>query len=266
MRIALGVEYDGSGYRGWQSQRGGGTVQDTLEAALATLADAPVRVHCAGRTDTGVHALAQVVHFDTGAERPDSAWVRGTNARLPADISITWAARVNDDFHARFGARARRYCYLIFNRPVRPALLAGRVGWFHLPLDEARMAEAATALVGEHDFSAFRAAECQAKSPVRTLESITIERQGEIIAIHLTANAFLHHMVRNIVGALVYVGKGRHSPDWLGELLAGRDRRLAAPTFSAAGLYFAGVDYGPGWQLPAGGRIMVPHPWFREYP
>lgn len=264
MKIALGVEYDGSGYLGWQSQRGGGTVQDVLEAALATMAGGPVRVHCAGRTDTGVHALAQVVHFETDADRPDSAWVRGTNAHLPAGVSVLWSVRVSGDFHARFAAQSRRYCYLILNRPVRPALMAGKVGWFYLPLDERQMAAAAAHLVGEHDFSAFRAAECQARSPIRTMAAITVERRGDLIAIELTANAFLHHMVRNIVGALVHVGKGRRPPDWLGELLRGRDRAAAAPTFAAAGLYFSGVDYGPGWQLPNDGRIMADPPWLSD--
>ena len=257
MRIALGVEYDGSGFSGWQSQAGGNTVQDALEAALGAVADGSVRTVCAGRTDAGVHATAQVVHFDTMVERPESAWVRGVNAHLPDTVAVRWACPVAEDFHARFSARARRYRYLLLNRPVRPAIGAGRLGWYHRPLDIAAMRAAAGCLLGEHDFSAFRAAECQAKSPIRTLESLDITAQGDLIAFDFSANAFLHHMVRNLVGALVYVGKGKHPPSWLGEVLAGRDRHRAAPTFAAAGLYFVGVDYEARWQLPLGGRIMA---------
>lgn len=264
MRVALGLEYDGSHYRGWQAQAGGGTVQDALETALAVVAGQPVRAHCAGRTDAGVHALAQVVHFDAPVERPPSAWVRGVNAHLPSDIAVIWASPAADDFHARYTAIRRHYCYLLYNRPVRPALLAGKVGWYHAPLDVPAMTAAAGYLIGEHDFSAFRAAECQAKSPVKHLQSLEVERRGDLIAFHLTANAFLHHMVRNIVGSLVYVGKGRYGPDWLAEVLYGRDRSRAAPTFAAAGLYFMGVDYDARWPLPQQGRIMARHPWLNE--
>jgi tRNA pseudouridine38-40 synthase len=251
MRIALGLEYDGASFNGWQTQPGGGTVQDALEAALARMAGAPVRAQCAGRTDTGVHALAQVVHFDTEAERPDSAWVKGVNTHLPRAVAIRWAKRVPDDFHARFGATSRRYDYLLINRPTRPAVWDGRAGWFHLPLEVETMRAAAAHLIGEHDFSALRSAECQAASPVRTLRKLEIAREGEVIRFSLEANAFLHHMVRNIVGCLVYVGKGKYSPTWMAEVLAGRDRSKAAPTFGPQGLYLSGIDYDPRWELPS---------------
>ena len=252
MRIALGLEYEGSGFCGWQSQAGGGAVQDALESALSSVADTPTRVVCAGRTDAGVHAIGQVVHFDTDAVRPDTAWVRGVNSHLPASIAVRWAQPVPKDFHARFSARGRRYRYLLLNRPERPGLLAKRVGWFHHPLDVDAMLAAAGLLLGEHDFSAFRSIECQAKTPVKTLRRADVARHGDLLVFNFEASAFLHHMVRNIVGALVYVGKGAHSPDWLGGLLAGRDRARAAPTFEACGLYFAGVDYDPVWQLKVG--------------
>lgn len=252
MRIALSLEYDGYGFCGWQSQADGGSVQDALEEALSAIANAPTRVVCAGRTDAGVHALAQVVHFDTGAERPLGAWVRGVNAHLPAAIAVRRAQVVPDEFHASFSARGRHYRYLLLNRPERPGLQARRVGWYHHALDVAAMREAAQTLLGEHDFSSFRAAECQAKSPVKTLRRVTIERHGDVIVFDFEANAFLHHMVRNLVGALVYVGKGDHSPGWLTELLSVKNRTLAAPTFAASGLYFAGVDYDAAWQLKVG--------------
>jgi tRNA pseudouridine38-40 synthase len=252
MRIALTLEYDGSGFCGWQSQAGGGAVQDALESALSLVADAPIRVACAGRTDAGVHAIGQVVHFDTAALRPDTAWVRGVNSHLPASVAVRWAQSVPDDFHARFSATGRRYRYVLLNRGERPGLMAKRVGWFHRPLDADAMRAAAGLLLGEHDFSAFRAVECQAKSPVKTLRRADVTRHGDLLVFDFEASAFLHHMVRNIVGALVYVGKGAHPPEWVGELLAGRDRARAAPTFEACGLYFAGVDYDPVWQLKVG--------------
>jgi len=250
MRIALGIEYDGSRFLGWQTQPGGGTVQDALEAALSGIAAQTVAVTCAGRTDRGVHALAQVVHFDTGAERPDSAWVRGVNALLPESMAVLWSRTVPEDFHARYSARARTYRYVLLNRAVRPALAARHAGWFHAPLDVEAMREAAAALCGEHDFSAFRSAECQAKSPVRTLQSLSIERSGERIDFVFSANAFLHHMVRNLVGTLVYVGKGKHPPRWAKEVLESRDRGLAAPTFAPEGLYLESVEYDQHWGLP----------------
>jgi tRNA pseudouridine38-40 synthase len=243
MRYALCIEYDGSAFCGWQSQADGGAVQDAVEAALAIIADAPTRVVCAGRTDAGVHALAQIVHFDTLANRPDSAWVRGVNAHLPASVAVRWAQPVADDFHARFSARGRHYRYLLLNRPQRPGLQAGRVGWHHHPLDEGAMAQAAALLLGEHDFSSFRSAECQAKSPVKNCAKRGSFATGISSSFDFAASAFLHHMVRNIVGALVYVGKGAHPPEWLAELLASRDRRQAAPTFAASGLYL------PAWTM-----------------
>lgn len=250
MRIALGIEYDGAPFVGWQTQPGGGTVQDALEVALTAIAGETVRAVCAGRTDTGVHGLAQVAHFDTAAERPDSAWVNGVNAHLPGPIAVRWAVRVAPDFHARFSAIGRRYEYVLLNRPVRPAVWAGRTGWFHLPLDDGRMRLAGRHLLGEHDFSAFRSSQCQAASPVRDLRSLEITREGEFLRFSLAANGFLHHMVRNIVGCLVYVGKGKHAPEWLAQILAARDRAQGAPTFGPEGLYLTGIDYDPRWSLP----------------
>ena len=249
-RIALGLEYDGSRFLGWQTQPGGGTVQDALEAALAAIAGENVGVTCAGRTDRGVHARAQVVHFDTSAWRPDSAWVRGVNALLPDAIAVLWARPVSPDFHARYAARSRTYRYVLVNRPVRPALAAHYAGWHHAPLEVEPMREAAALLLGEHDFSAFRAAECQAKSPVRTLHELRIEREGERIDFVLRANAWLQHMVRNIVGLLVYVGNGRQPPQWAKAVLDSRDRKLGAPTFAAEGLYLDAVEYEARWNLP----------------
>ena len=250
MRIALGVEYDGRNYCGWQSQPDQITVQDTVQAALSQVAGGPVSVIAAGRTDTGVHALEQVIHFDTLAVRPLSAWVRGANALLPDSIAVRWAHFVPDAFHARFSAQARSYRYLLINRPVRPAIQAGKVGWYHAPLDVALMQQAAQHLLGEHDFSAFRASQCQAKSPVKHLNILNIVSEGELLVFELSANAFLHHMVRNIVGCLVYVGKGKYPPHWLAEVLESRERRLAAPTFAPDGLYLRRIQYDAKWGLP----------------
>ncbi|HEU0220167.1 MAG TPA: tRNA pseudouridine(38-40) synthase TruA [Gallionella sp.] len=250
MRIAMGVEYDGRPFCGWQSQADGNTVQDTLQRALGQIAGEPISVIAAGRTDTGVHALEQVVHFDTRAERPLTAWVRGANALLPDSIAVRWAHPVPDEFHARFSAHGRSYRYLLINRPVRSAIHAGKAGWFHLPLDIAAMQAAAQYLLGEHDFSAFRASECQAKSPIKNLRQLDIRRQGEMLIFDVSADAFLHHMVRNIVGCLVYIGKGKYSPDWLAEILGGRERRFAAPTFTPDGLYLRRIQYEAKWGLP----------------
>ena len=258
VRIALGIEYNGAGFSGWQSQAQGNTVQDVVEKAIAAINGRPLRVVCAGRTDTGVHALGQVVHFDTDVERPETAWVRGVNAHLPPNVAVCWSREVDTEFHARFSARSRAYRYVLLNRAVRPALLSGRVGWYHRPLALEAMRAAAACLIGEHDFSAFRAAECQAKTPVKHLYRADIERQGDCIVFDFQANAFLHHMIRNLVGSLVYIGQGKHPPQWLAELLAARDRTRAAPTFDPAGLYFAGVEYDARWRLPAAGRIMLP--------
>ncbi len=250
MRIALGVEYDGSSYCGWQSQADGRTVQDVLQRALSQIACESISVVAAGRTDTGVHALEQVVHFDTHAVRQLSAWVRGVNAILPKNIAVQWAHPVPDEFHARFSAQARSYRYLLINRPVRSAIQHGKAGWFHAPLDVGGMREAAQYLLGEHDFSSFRAAECQAKSPVKNLAQLDIQQQGELITLDLQADAFLHHMVRNIVGCLVYVGKGKHPPQWLKGILESRNRNQAAPTFAPDGLYLRHVTYDAKWALP----------------
>jgi tRNA pseudouridine38-40 synthase len=251
MRIALGLEYDGTPFCGWQTQPGGCGVQDHVQRALSQFAAQPIEVIAAGRTDTGVHATAQVVHFDASVERESQAWVRGTNTFLTPAARVVWAAPVSDAFHARYGALSRTYVYLLVNEPVAPAILNGKVGWFHRPLDVAAMAEAARSLLGEHDFSAFRDAQCQAKSPVRDLREVRLERTANTIAFTFRANAYLHHMIRNIVGSLVYVGAGRQPPSWIAELLASRDRRLAAPTFAPDGLYLAGVEYDPTFELPA---------------
>jgi len=255
VRIALGLEYDGSHFCGWQSQPSACGVQDALEQALAAIAGEPVRVHAAGRTDTGVHALSQVIHFDTAALRPENAWVRGTNALLPQSVSVLWARQVDDEFHARFSALERRYRYLLLNHPVRPGLFSGKTGWFHQPLDIELMRKGAAHLLGEHDFSAFRASSCQAKSPLKQLRQLEIAHQGDTLIFDLAANGFLHHMVRNIVGCLVYVGKKKYPPEWIAELLASTDRTRAAPTFSPDGLYFADVVYDPKWKLPVTCRI-----------
>lgn len=254
MRIALGLEYDGRAFCGWQSQPGGCGVQDVLEVALARMAGHPVRVSAAGRTDAGVHALSQVVHFDTEASRPQSAWIRGVNAFLPASLRVQWAQTVDADFHARFSAERRSYQYWLQVSSVAPAVLAGKVGWYHRPLDLDAMRAAATMLLGEHDFSAFRAAECQAKSPIKTLYQADIRRHGDFILFEFCANAFLHHMVRNLVGSLVYVGNGNFPPLWMGELLLLQDRKRAAPTFMPDGLYLTGVHYDPRWGLPVCSR------------
>jgi tRNA pseudouridine38-40 synthase len=260
MRIALGLEYHGGAFCGWQTQHSGCAVQDALERALGEIAGERISTICAGRTDAGVHALAQVVHFDTGAERPESAWVRGVNTLMPAGAAVTWARPAAAEFHARYSARERCYRYVLLNHPLRPALNHGRVGWFHLPLDLDRMQVGAQCLLGEHDFSAFRSAECQANSPVRELRRLEIRKSGDYIVFELAANAFLHHMVRNIVGSLVYVGKGRQDPAWLASVLASRDRKLAAPTLDAAGLYLAHVSYDAKWGLPQSARSA----WFNE--
>jgi tRNA pseudouridine38-40 synthase len=250
MRIALGLEYDGSAFCGWQTQPSGCGVQDHLERALASVGDGPVEVVAAGRTDTGVHASNQVVHFDTLAKREENAWVRGTNTHLDPAVRVLWACPVADDFHARYGARGRTYRYILMNEPVAPAVLRGKVGWYHRPLDVARMAHAAAFVIGEHDFSSFRDAQCQAKSPVRTLTQALVTRRANLVVFEFRANAFLHHMVRNLVGALVYVGAGKQPVEWMGALLAERDRTRAAPTFMPDGLYLAGIEYEPRFVLP----------------
>jgi tRNA pseudouridine38-40 synthase len=250
MRIALGVEYNGSDFNGWQSQPDGHTVQDNIQRALSRIACENISVIAAGRTDTGVHALEQVIHFDTSTARPLSAWVRGVNAILPHSIAILWAHPVPDEFHARFSAQARSYQYILINRPARSAVHHGKVGWFHAPLDLKAMQDAAGYLLGQHDFSAFRAAECQAKSPVKTLAKLEMQQHGDTFILDLSAEAFLHHMVRNIVGCLVYVGKGKHPPLWMKHVLDSHQRSMAAPTFAPDGLYLRHIRYDAKWGLP----------------
>ena len=251
MRIALGVSYLGSRYLGWQSQPCGNTVQDKLELALQRFtAGPPVNTLCAGRTDAGVHGLMQVVHFDTDIERSEISWMRGTNTYLPDDIAVQWAASVPDGFHARASAIARRYVYVLLESPVRPSLESGRVGWVFRPLDQAAMEDAAARLLGEHDFTSFRAAACQALSPVKTVQRIAISRHGAYWRFEFQANAFLHHMIRNIMGCLLAVGHGNQPPEWIDAVLAARSRDAAAPTFAPDGLYFAGPVYAPEWGLP----------------
>lgn len=260
-RIALGLAYDGSAWQGWQTQPHGQTVQDRFETALGEFSGAgkPLATVCAGRTDTGVHAAMQVVHLDTELARRDESWVRGVNAFLPDSIAVQWAQTVPDDFHARFSARSRTYVYLLWRGRVRPALWAGRAGWCFQPLDLDAMRQAAQALLGEHDFSSFRSAQCQARHPVRTLHRLDIEERGPFVVFTLRANAFLHHMVRNLVGALLQIGQGREPAAWMAQLLQARDRRLGAPTFMADGLYLSAIEYAEGYALPAldGGATLL---------
>lgn len=251
MRIALGIEYDGANYCGWQSQLNGCGVQDVLEAAIASIAQHPIRVHAAGRTDTGVNALMQVVHFDTDAMRPDNAWARGVNAFLPPTVRVIWSKVVTNDFHARFSAQIRQYQYLLVNQSVAPAILATKAGWYHLPLNLQAMQQGANYLIGEHDFSAFRASECQASTPIRTLHKASIEQYGHKFVFKFVANAFLQHQVRNMLGALIYVGNGKNPPELIQDLLIQQDRTISPPTFSANGLYLTGVVYDQQWQLPS---------------
>ncbi|MHB9798490.1 tRNA pseudouridine(38-40) synthase TruA [Pseudomonas sp. MT3] len=257
-RIALGVEYKGARYRGWQRQEGGvPSVQAALEKALSKVADEPVSVICAGRTDAAVHASGQVVHFDTRVERPLKAWVMGGNANLPADISVTWAKVMPAQFHARFTAMARRYRYVIYNDLIRPAHMAEEVTWNHRPLDVARMREAARALVGTHDFTSFRAVQCQAKSPVKTVHHLEVIEHGHFIVLDIRANAFLHHMVRNFAGVLMTIGAGERPPEWAAEVLAARDRRAGGVTAHPYGLYLVRVEYPEAFELPE--RYLGPH-------
>lgn len=255
MRIALKVAYDGTSFCGWQSQPSACGVQDILELAIANIALHPIRLHAAGRTDAGVHALSQIVHFDITSHRPVSAWVRGVNAYLPETVRVEWAHEVDDAFHARFSALSRSYQYLLYSAPISSALMASKAGWFHLPLDCNAMREAASHLIGKHDFSAFRASECQANSPIRHLHQAEVSvvsqsLSGQYFRFDFSANAFLQHQVRNMIGALVYVGKGAHPPEYIKSLLEKRDRTLSPPTFSPKGLYLTGVGYEAKWGLP----------------
>ncbi len=267
MRMALGVGYNGQGYNGWQSQVSGNTIQDKLEAALSRFATERVSTLCAGRTDTGVHGLMQVVHFDTPLDRLPASWVRGTNTFLPPDIAVQWARAVPDSFHSRGSAIARRYAYVLLQSPVRPSVEAGRVGWVYHPLDGDAMRAAAEHLLGEHDFTSFRASACQAKSPVKTLHQIRITRRDSTRPPHAPAgphdwtpcywrfefegNAFLHHMIRNIMGCLIAIGQGKQPPEWMRSVRDALSRDAAAPTFSPDGLYFIGPSYDAAWGLPS---------------
>ena len=250
MRVVLGVSYRGQAYQGWQSQPSGNTVQDKLEGALARFADRPLRTVCAGRTDTGVHALNQVVHLDTEVARTESSWVRGTNRFLPSDIAVQWCKLTDETFHARYGAIGRRYVYVLLESAVRPAVEAGSVGWSFRPLNADAMRSAVQRLLGEHDFSAFRSSECQAPTPVKTIRAVSIARRGAYWRFEFDANAFLHHMVRNLMGSLLAVGSGVRNEAWLVDVLASKDRARAAPTFPADGLYFAGPYYDPVHAIP----------------
>ncbi len=249
-RIALGVEYDGFAYCGWQTQKGVPTVQDTLEKALSKIANEMIQVQCAGRTDTGVHGLAQVVHFDTAASRDDFSWILGTNSNLPDDISVQWAQPVSEDFHARFSAIRRTYRYHILNQRSPSAVLANKVVWEPRPLEVQSMQIAAQALIGKHDFSAYRSLACQSKSPIRTIYRLEISQQGPLITIEIEANAFLHHMVRNIAGVLMAIGMQREDTRWAAEVLATRDRRLGGITARPEGLFLIRVDYPDAFAIP----------------
>jgi|SRR5690625_600531 len=258
-RLALGVAYDGSDWHGWQKQPHGRTIQNQLEQALSSFLAQPVTTICAGRTDAGVHALEQIVHLDTTVQRAEHAWVRGLNSYLPNSIRVQWAHRVGPDFHARFGAQKRHYIYILRNAAVPSPFAATRMGWVFRPLSLEPMQQAAQLFVGTHDFSAFRSAECQAHSPIRSIEQLQIVQQGDILVFYFCANAFLHHMIRNMMGTLIAIGLGRQPVHWVEDLLKAKDRRAAAPTFSPAGLYLAKVDYAANWGLPSSSIEQLLH-------
>lgn len=243
MRVALIVEYDGTEYHGWQEQTGLNTVQGNLESAISSVANHEVKIVCAGRTDTGVHATNQVVHFDSQNFRNIRAWIYGVNSALPKDICVKWGREVSDDFHARYKALSRTYRYVILNSPIRPALLRSNITWQYRQLDCDAMHKAAQDLIGEHDFTSYRSVECQSKHPNRRIMQITVKKKNDIVTIDITANAFLHHMVRNIAGVLMAIGSGRKAVDWAKEVLNSKDRRLGAETAPPYGLYLVGVNY-----------------------
>ena len=256
VRVALGVSYHGGHYQGWQSQSSRQTVQDQLERALGRFVDHRVSTLCAGRTDAGVHGLMQVVHFDTPLDRPEPSWVRGPNALLPRDIAVQWAKVVPKSFHCRASAVSRRYAYVVLQSPVRPSLDQGRVGWVYRPLQLELMQQAAQQLIGEHDFTSFRASACQALSPVKNMLRIAISRRGAYWRFEFEANAFLHHMIRNIMGCLLYIGEQRQPVEWMRQVMQARDRDAAAPTFSPDGLYFLGPRYESHWGLPEDSPLL----------
>ena len=260
MRYALGLEYDGSAFLGWQIQRQEPTVQGCVEKALARVANHEVRVTCCGRTDSGVHALGQVAHFDSDADRSERSWILGINSHLPAGASVLWIRQVDDGFHARFSAFSRSYRYVILNRWIRPALDANRKSWCRTPLDADKMHDAAQLLLGEHDFTSFRAAACQARHAVREIQQISVLRKGDTISLDVTANGFLYHMVRNIAGSLIRVGLGEASTEWVGEVLAMQDRTQAAPTAAPEGLYFVSARYPEQYEFPASAPAF-PRSW-----
>ncbi|MHA2939996.1 tRNA pseudouridine(38-40) synthase TruA [Vibrio sp. RC27] len=260
MKIALGVEYDGSAYYGWQRQKEVNSVQQELEKALSVVANSPIDVLCAGRTDAGVHGTGQVVHFETNVERKLVAWTMGANANLPLDIAVRWATEVSDEFHARFSATARRYRYIIYNHKLRPGILSTGVSHYHVELDEQKMHQAGQYLLGENDFSSFRAAHCQSRSPWRNVIHLNVTRHGDYVVIDVKANAFVHHMVRNIVGSLMVVGRGEQPIEWIDWLLKAKDRKLAGATAKAEGLYLVDVDYPESFGIPkhAIGPLFLP--------
>lgn len=252
MRIALGIEYEGTRFHGWQRQEKPEllTLQDELEQALSTIAAQPITAICAGRTDKGVHATGQVVHFDTTAQRPEHAWLLGTNTYLPPEINVRWVKAVSEDFHARFSATARRYFYIIYNSSIRSSTLRNKVTWYYHSLDIAAMQTAGQYLLGEHDFSAYRSVDCQSPTAMRHVDHLNVYRRGDLVIVDIQANAFLHHMVRNIVGVLLEIGIGKQEPIWAKEILEARDRTQASITASAAGLYLVKVNYPAGWEIP----------------
>lgn len=257
MRIALGIEYNGQGFYGWQAQQGLSTIQGFLQDALAKVANEPIFLFCAGRTDAGVHATGQVVHFDTHAKRHIDAWIWGTNSHLPPSIVVRWARSVDYSFHARFKAVARHYRYVIFNHPIRPAILSGRVTWHYYPLDIKQMEEAGKYLIGEQNFSSFRSSQCNSKSPMRNVTAFSIQRQGDFVIIEIEANAFLHHMVRNIAGTLMKIGAGFKDPNWMESVLQAKSRRAAAETAPADGLYLTQVRYPEPYIFPLSEQLFL---------
>ncbi len=259
MRIALGIEYYGANYYGWQRQREVNSIQQELETALSKIANHPVEIQCAGRTDAGVNATGQVIHFETTVERQMSAWTLGVNAQLPDDIAVRWAKVVPDDFHARFTATARRYRYVIFNEPLRPAILSKGVSHYYHPLDAEKMHEAGQCLLGERDFTSFRAAQCQSNTPFRNVMALSVHRAGSYIILDIQANAFLHHMVRNITGSLLLVGTGEKDKEWLADVLEAKDRTIAGATAKAEGLYLVDVTYPEHYELP---KLPLGPLWF----